>query len=128
VGGEAPTHAWGTVYKKPKQTKNKMGGTKILMYLTIGYRLNADGQPLAFVHWLCVPPQRSHKPLTERIETWEAEDKTEKRKFKETYTEPYVNALSCEGLKKELCSIDLRSPAATAASMKETLLRVGRTG
>jgi hypothetical protein len=96
--------------------------------LTIGYRLNADGQPLAFVHWLCVPPQRSHKPLTERIETWEAEDKAEKRKFKETYTEPYVNALSCEGLKKELCSIDLRSPAATAASMKETLLRVGRTG
>ena len=55
VGGEAPTRAWGTLYKKPKIEKNKMGGTKVVMYLTIGYNLDADDKPLAFVHWLCVP-------------------------------------------------------------------------
>jgi transposase len=128
VGGEAPTRAWGTVYKKPKVEKNKMGGTKVVMYLTIGYKLDADGKPLAFVHWLCVPPQRSNKPLSDRIEEWEKEDKTEKRKLKEKYTEAYVNSLTAAGLKKELCSISLRSPATTAASMRETLIRVGRSG
>ena len=65
-----------------------MGGTKVLMYLTIGYRLDADEKPLAFVHWLCVPPQRSHKPLTDRIESWEAEDKAEKRKLRKNTQMP----------------------------------------
>jgi transposase len=116
------------VYKKPKIEKNKMGGTKVVMYLTIGYRLDADGSPLAFVHWLCVPPQRSNKPLSDRIEEWEKEDKTEKRKLKEKYTEAYVTSLTAEGLKKELSSICLRSPATAAASMRETLIRVGRSG
>ena len=40
VGGEAPTRAWGTTYKKPNIEKNKMGGIKVVMYLTIGYRLD----------------------------------------------------------------------------------------
>ena len=128
VGGEAPTRAWGTTYKKPVIEKNKMGGTKVVMYLTIGYKLNATDSPLAFVHWLCVPPQRSHKPLGDRVESWEAEDKAESRKLKETYTEAYVNTLSCDALKKELHSICLRSSVTTAVSMKDTLFRVGRTG
>ena len=128
MGGEAPTRAWGTVYKKPKIEKNKMGGTKVVMYLIIGYRLDADGSPLAFVHWLCVPPQRSNKPLSDRIEEWEKEDKTEKRKLKEKYTDAYVTSLTAAGLKEELCSISLRSPATTAASMRETLIRVWRAG
>ena len=128
VGGEAPTRAWGTVYRKPKIEKNKMFGTKVVMYLTIGYKLDADGNPLAFVHWLCVPPQRSNKPLSDRIEPWEAKDDSDKRKLKEKYTEAYVNSLSAAGLKKELCSVSLRSPATTAASMRETLIRVGRGG
>jgi len=128
VGGEAPGRAWGTLYKKPLVEKNKMGGTKVVMYLTIGYKLDTDGKPLAFIHWLCVPPQRSNKPLSDRIEVWEKEDKTEKRALKEKYTEAYVNSLTCEGMKKELCSISLRAPATTAASMREALIRVGRAG
>jgi hypothetical protein len=114
------------VYKKPNITKNKMGGTKILMYLTIGYKLNARGEPLGFVHWLCVPPQRGHKPLTERFETWETEEKLEKTQLKERYTEAFVNSLTNEGVKNELRTLGVRSVA--AASAKDTLIRVGRTG
>ena len=128
IGGEAPTRAWDTLHRRPKIQKNKMGGTKVVMYLTIGYKLNAVGEPLAFVHWLCVPPQRSNKPLSDKIEEWEKEDTTEKRTLREKYTEAYVNSLTAEGMKKELYSISLRSSATTAASMKETLIRVGRSG
>jgi hypothetical protein len=129
VGGEQMTRAWGTKYKAPVLEKNKMGGTKVVMYLTIGYKLGADGEPLAFCHYLLVPPQRSHKALPDRVDSSEVEDvKKEKRTLKETYTEAYVKALTCEGLKRELNSIGLRAPANTAASMRETLIRVGRTG
>jgi hypothetical protein len=41
------------------------------------------------------PTQRSHKPLTDRV-GWEAEDRLEKRKLKETYTEVYVNAFKAQ--------------------------------
>jgi transposase len=80
VGGEQMTRAWGTKYKAPVLEKNKMGGTKVVMYLTIGYKLGADGEPLALCHYLLVPPQRSHKPLPDRVDSSEVDDaKQEKR-------------------------------------------------
>jgi len=128
VGGEAPTRAWGTIYKKPNIEKNKMGGIKVVMYLTIGYRLDGAGKPLAFLHWLCVPPQRSNKPLTDRIESWESEEKLDSLKLKETLTEAYVNSLTAAGLKKELQTLGLRSSSLNAETMREVLKRVGKAG
>ena len=128
VGGEAPTRAWGTTYKNPNIEKNKMGGIKVVMYLTIGYRLDGAGKPLAFIHWLCVPPQRSNKPLTDRIENWESEEKLESLKLKETLTEAYINSLTAAGLKKELQTLGLRSSSLNAETMREVLIRVGRQG
>ena len=75
---------------------------------------------------MCVHPQRGHKPLTERYETWEAEEKLEKTQLKERYTEAFVNSLTNEGVKNELRTLGVRSVA--EASAKDTLIRVGRNG
>ena len=119
VGGEAPKHLWSTTFKKKNVHKTKMFGTsKVFMYLTIGYRLDSTGQPLAFIHWLLVPPQRSHRPLSDRIESWEVEE-SEKRKLKETYTEQYVSTLSASSAKQDLEKLVIRSVATSLENMKD---------
>ena len=58
---------------------------------------------------------------------WEIEP-TEKTKLKEYLTPDFVESLSAQGLKKELKELGLRAPETSAASMREVLLRIARTG
>jgi transposase len=128
VGAEQQRKAWGGKYKPPVLERNKQGGIKVTCYASIGYNLDQDGNPLAFIHMLCVPPQRSNKPLSRMFEEWEEETKEEKLELKQTFTADFINKLSVQGLKAELDKLNVKAPATAKESLKATLLRIGRSG
>ena len=125
---EQATRAWGTKYKPPTLTKPK---GKILrrsmLCTTIAFHEIKGQPPKAFIHWTLVPPRKSRKPLDERIQSFEVE-KGEKRELKSKYTPEHVASWSSRGLKAELKDLGITSPEKTVASMRDVLLRVGRTG
>jgi hypothetical protein len=106
----------------------RWGGIRCTLYCTISYKTTDDDNVQAFIHALLVPPQRAISGLSQRIEPWEEGTAEEKRKLKEKYTTYYVNALSVKAMKDELDSLGIKAAAQTRASLRDTLLRVGRTG
>ena len=125
-GAEQATRAWGTEYKAPTLDKPKGKTPRMSMVATIAFDVVA-GEPKAFVHWTIIHGRKSYKPLEERIAQWEIEP-TEKTKLKEYLTSDFVKSLSAQGLKKEPKELGLRAPETSAASVREVLLRIARTG
>mmetsp|Transcript_4440 Transcript_4440/g.8906 ORF Transcript_4440/g.8906 Transcript_4440/m.8906 type:complete len:144 (-) Transcript_4440:436-867(-) len=84
---------------------------------------------MAFTHWILTPPRRAHTPSSNRIEKWEIQKPSkQRRELKQKRAQRCVESWGSNGLRSELKSLGIKSPANTVASMREVLLRVGRTG
>ena len=124
---EQQRFVWQPKYK-PVTLEKKKGRTRRASCIgTIGYKM-VDDEAKAFIHLVFIPNnRRSFRPLPDRVQAYEI-DKTEKKKLKEKYTKQRVEGFTSAQMKTELKSLGLRAPENTKASMKDVLLRVGRTG
>ena len=123
---EQATRAWGPIGSKPILEKPKGQVKYRALYLTIGFDTRG-GEAKPLIHGVLIPPRRTHKPLAERIQSYEIEP-GEKMALRDRFDERSVNSMSNVMLKAELRSLGIRAADATAAAMKDTLLRVGRLG
>ncbi len=125
---EQATRAWGTSAKPASLEKPKGKVPRRSLYATIGFEMGGDdGEPKAIIHWLLVPPRKSWRPLSDTIESLEIKD-DERRQIKARLSPQLIEGLTNAGLRDELKRLGITSPQNSRASMKETLLRVFRSG
>ena len=124
---EQQRFVWQPKYKPVKLEKKKGRTRRASCIGTIGYKM-VEGEAKAFIHLVFIPNnRRSFRPLPDRVQSFEIE-KAEKKKLKAKYTTQRVEGFTSTQMKAELKSLGLRAPENTKASMKDVLLRIGRSG
>ena len=123
---EQATRAWGTSAHPAKLEKPKGKVMRRSMFASIGFNL-VEGVPKAFIHWVLVPPRKSWRPLSDKIESHEIQE-AEKADIKGNLTVQVIRSLSNSGLKEQLKTLGIRAPTTTPEEMREVLLRVLKNG
>ena len=122
---EQATRAWGTTYVPATLLQPKGKVMRRSLLATIGFK-KVGAEYKALIHWLLIPPRRSWRPLGDVIEAVEIEP-SEKEELKQL-TKLYVDSLGVDGLKAKLKDLSVRSEEKNVASMRATLIRIGRAG
>jgi transposase len=123
---EQATRAWGTSAHPAKLEKPKGKVMRRSMFASIGFNL-VEGVPKAFIHWVLVPPRKSWRPLSDKIESHEIQE-AEKADIKGNLTVQVVHSLSNNGLKEQLKTLGIRAPTTTPEEMRDVLVRVLKNG
>lgn len=127
---QTQARAWAPRYHPVTLPKPKGKGVRRNLYLACAFAYDAKANDYrAFIHWVLVPPRRSHRPLPSLIQPEEVGKVTReaKRELKRSLSPEYIASLGAAGLREELKRFNVR-PGDGADAMRGTLTRIAARG
>ena len=126
------TRAWSkSKYIGVELEKSKGQVMRRILLATIGFKMVSVGdeyKPRILLHWVLVPPRRSHLPPSDTIQTDEEETKEQTKMIKKL-SQSQIDYWQLPELRKALCDLDVRCEEATRpVAMRAVLMRIMQTG